>query len=291
MKQCSMAWAFLLLLPLAPVWGYTHEETVERVVPAEGIAALSVRNVNGSISVQPWDQAEIRIHAKKVVKRSSRESAEETARKIEIAIQTTGDRVEVETRAEGSRHRGEDWVDAVFSLDWLFSLSKGGANVEYTISVPARLDVDLGTTNGNVEVGALDGRAEIGTVNGNVEVEGLKAGLAAQTVNGNISARALEGEAEAATVNGNIEAEFVKGRMHRCDFETVNGNIAVSLPESVQADLDAQTVNGSIVSELPLSLKGETRKRHIQGQLNGGGPRLELSTTNGGIEIKKAASK
>ena len=32
-------------------------------------------------------------------------------------------------------------VDAVFSLDWLFSLAKGGASVEYTISVPVRLDV------------------------------------------------------------------------------------------------------------------------------------------------------
>jgi hypothetical protein len=289
MVRQTIGWAFLLLLPVAPAWGYTHEELVERTVPATGIATLSVRNINGSISVQAWDRPEIQIKAKKVVKRSDKESAEELARKIEIAIETVGDRVEVETRAEGSKHRAEDWVDAFFSLDWLFSLSRGGASVEYTLSVPARLDVDLGTTNGNVEVGVLEGRAEIGTVNGNVEVEGLKGRLDAHTVNGNITARALEGAAEAETVNGNIEAEFVRGKVQECDFETVNGNIEVRLPESVQADLDAKTVNGSIVSELPLSLKGEIKKHHIQGQLNGGGPRLEFSTTNGGIEITKAS--
>lgn len=288
MVRRTIGWAFLLLLPLAPAWGYTHEELVERTVPAAGIAILSVKNINGSISVQAWDKAEIQIQAKKVVKRSSKEAAEAMARKVEIAIETTGDRLEVETRAEGSRH-GEDWVDAVFSLDWLFSPSRGGVSVAYTISVPARLDVDLGTTNGNVEVGVLEGRAEVGTVNGNVEVEGLKGGLDAQTVNGNISARALGGKAEAQTVNGNIEARFLGERIQSCDFETVNGSIEVSLPEGVQADLDAETVNGSIVSELPLSLKGEINKHHIQGRLNGGGPRLEFSTTNGSIEITKAS--
>jgi hypothetical protein len=81
----------------------TQEEVFQRTVPAAGVRKLSVHNVNGAISVPPWDKPEIRIVAKKRVRHSSQEAAEQYARQIEIAVETKGDVLEVR------------WADGVVS--------------------------------------------------------------------------------------------------------------------------------------------------------------------------------
>src|SRR5713101_7768219 len=88
---------------------YTHEEIVQKTLPAAGITKLSVSNVNGDVSVQPWDKPEMHIAAKKRVRHSSREKAEQYARQLEIAVATNGDVLEVRT-VMPKQQKDWDWV-------------------------------------------------------------------------------------------------------------------------------------------------------------------------------------
>ena len=53
----------------------------------------------------------------------------------------------------------------------------------------------------------------------------------------------------------------------------------------IQASISASTTNGRVSTDLPVQLHGKASKRHLDGDVNGGGGRLQLSTTNGSIEI------
>src|SRR5712691_10324727 len=76
---------------------YTHEEVLQKTLPAAGVTKLTVSNANGDVSVQPWDKPEMHIQAKKRVIHSSQETAEKYARQLAIAVETKGDALEVRT--------------------------------------------------------------------------------------------------------------------------------------------------------------------------------------------------
>ncbi len=269
---------------------YTHEEVLQKTLPAAGITKLSVSNVNGEVSVQPWEKPEMHIQAKKRVIHSSRETAEQYARMIEIAVETKGDALEVRTVMPGLQ-ADRDWVERFFSLDWLFERRVREVSVSYEISTPRRMDTELVSTNGRIQIGAIEGRAELRTTNGAVHAEGAKGELRGRTTNGAISLVDMAGGCDVATTNGKITAEFASLGSQGCALHTTNGAIRITLPENVHADLEASTTNGSVTSALPLAVQGKISEHRMGGKINGGGPPLKLGTTNGSITIEKSAAR
>jgi hypothetical protein len=129
--------SIVLAVATSSALAYTQEEVVQRTIPAAGVSALSVSTVNGAISVQPWDKAEIYIEAIKRVRHSSQEAAEHYARQSEIAVETKGDVLEVRT-VMPPQQESRDWGEWFFSLDWLFEWRAWEASVSYAISTPPR---------------------------------------------------------------------------------------------------------------------------------------------------------
>jgi DUF4097 and DUF4098 domain-containing protein YvlB len=67
---------------------------------------------------------------------------------------------------------------------------------------------------------------------------------------------------------------------------TTNGGIQLALPASAQAEIRASCVNGGVsATNLNLEHQGTQSRRRIDAKLNGGGARIDLETTNGGIKI------
>ncbi len=94
----------------------------------------------------------------------------------------------------------------------------------------------------------------------------------------------------ATTTNGGVELELAS-MTQPVHVSTTNGGVSVRIPSNAKADLQATCTNGGIdVSGLELDIEGEKTRRRLAGRLNGGGPRLEVSTTNGAIEIKGGAA-
>jgi Putative adhesin len=269
---------------------YTHEEVVQKTVPAAGITKLSVSNVNGAVSVQPWDKPEIHIQAKKRVRHSSRETAEKYARQIEIAVETKGDALEVRTVMPGQQEDW-DWVEWFFSLDWLFERRAREASVSYEISTPRRIDAKLVSTHGRVQIGAIEGRADLHTTHGAVHAEGTQGAVKAHTTHGAISLVQVAGGCHAVTTHAKITAELLSLGSQGCELHTTHAAIHLTLPENIRADLDASTTHGSVTSALPLAVQGKISQQGMEGKINGGGPPLKLRTTHGSITIDKTAAR
>lgn len=252
------ACALALLFLAAPAFAVELEERIDQRYDLGAGGSVSVSNVNGAILVQGWDGDEVRVEAVKKVKAGSRDSAEEAMRRLEVRIDHQGDHLEIDTKLP-KRSEG------VF--DWMFG-NHSNANVTYTVSVPRRTDVEVDTVNGKVRVRGVAGRVGASTTNGGIEMEDLR------------------GSVRASTTNGGIDVELVEvsaGQGMR--FSTTNGGIDLVLPRTIQASVDADTTNGGIdLDGLQADIRSKSR-RHLRAEVNGGGPEIELSTTNGGIRI------
>jgi len=129
------------------------------------------------------------------------------------------------------------------------------------------------------------------TVNGGISASRLAADIEAETVNGGVDLDS-NGTVRASTVNGGITA-----RMGRGDWDgdlklsTVNGGIELTLPEGLNTEVRATTVNGGVETDFPVAVSGRVSRRSLTGTIGSGGRRLELSTVNGGVTLRKAGAK
>jgi len=142
-------------------------------------------------------------------------------------------------------------------------------SVEFRVEVPAGVNLEVGTVNGEVDVRDLDGDVQASTVNGDVRVESA-------------------GTVEASTVNGSIEARMGEDLKSDLSFATVNGSVTVELPAGANADVSASTVTGGMESDFPLTIQGRFSNRRMSGKIGNGGHELDMSTVNGTIILRRS---
>jgi len=143
----------------------TIEERFEKTVPLRSGGYFSLSNKNGSVEISSWDREEVRIEALKKVKSSSRRRAREAMEELKIDIDTRGgDEVIVKTDYP-RQYRGGDGLGGI--LDAIFGgRKKPQISVEYRITVPERVDLKVGTTNGRIEIEDIEGDARVSSTNG-----------------------------------------------------------------------------------------------------------------------------
>jgi hypothetical protein len=256
-----------------PAAAATVEERFDRTFPLAAGGTLQIGNTNGAITVEAWDRDEARVEALKEVRGRNDAEARDNMRRLQIVATPGAGSLRIDTRYPSN---GGGF------LDWLFG---GGvhAKVTYRLHVPRRLQLTARSVNGGVTLTGTRGKAVLATTNGALTVAEVDGPLELETTNGNIAVRQAAGAVRAETTNGSVEAELSRldGTL---SLESTNGTLTVRLPSGVRATLDAETTNGSVRSDLPVTATA-AGSRHLRGAINGGGPQLKLSTTNGGIRI------
>jgi Toastrack DUF4097 len=223
---------------------------------------LEIKGVNGSIRAMAASGSEIDVTARKTARRSDPDEVRIQVVPFEdgvtiCAVYPTPSRA----RRENSCEPGDGWHSNTNDND---------VTVDFTIRLPAGIVFNGETVNGDVDGEDLGADADVSTVNGSIDVSAA-------------------GVVEARTVNGSIRA-----RMGRADwtsaasFKTVNGGITLTLPDNLNAEVSAETVNGDLETEFPLTVTGRFGPRHMRGTIGSGGRRLELSTVNGSIHLRKS---
>lgn len=142
------------------------------------------------------------------------------------------------------------------------------ARVDFVVEVPAGVAVEAATVSGGVKARDVTAALEVSTVDGDI------ATWACPDVRGN-------------TVNGVMKVELPKGAK-RAQLEAVNGQLDVRMKPDTGASVTASTVNGKIDSDFPLERTNQLVGSHASGKLGDGSAKIELSTVNGGIKLKKA---
>lgn len=225
---------------------------------------LYVRNLNGSINVQraTGDKAEVTG-----VKRWRRGDPADV--KIELRKVGSGQQDVLVCAVWTERTEcDEDGYDVRDNRNW-WRDRDNDVSVEFTVRLPAGV------------------RLVTSTVNGGLDIEGATSSVEATTVNGEIHAASTGGPVMASTVNGSIEVRMRETGTESLEFSTVNGSITVYVPDNINADLDLRTVNGRVSSDFPLTLTGRINPRRLRATLGKGGQRLEFSTVNGSVELRK----
>lgn len=238
------------------------QDTWSRSYKVAATGRFELINVNGKITAESTDGAEVVVEGRRTAKARSDEAAKELLAKLEIREEVGESTVRVESRPP--RLSG-------------FS----GHEIEWTIKVPKGITVDLRTINGGVRLNGLSGEIHAKTTNGGVRGENI-----------------VPSSIEASAVNGGIEFQLDSplDSTDALQLETVNGGVTLELPSESKATIAARCVNGGVhVDGLEIQKEEQSndfdRRRRLNGTMNGGGARVTMSTTNGGIHLSKIGSK
>jgi hypothetical protein len=215
-------------------------------------------NVNGKITAEPAEGAEVIVEGRRTAKARSDEQAKEMLAKLEIREEVGESAVRVESRPPRTS-------------------GFGGHEIEWTIKVPKGVIVDLRTTNGGVRLNNLSNEIHAKTTNGGVRGE-------------NITPSVIE----ASAVNGGIEFNLGSplDATDSVDLETVNGGVTLGMPAESKATIAARCVNGGVkVDDLDIAREEQAtefdKRRRLNGTMNGGGASVKMNTTNGGIHLSR----
>jgi DUF4097 and DUF4098 domain-containing protein YvlB len=241
------------------------KESFDQTYPLAAGGRIALSNVNGSVQVNVWDQATVRVQA--VKEADTREDLD----KLRIEVRATASSVNIETRYPESRST----TDSAHTHTHQPHSSGSGhrhLSVEYTLTVPKGAALDkVELVNGSLTVSGLGGEVNAELVNGEAKLTGLA---------GNVSVEAVNGEVT-------VELEKLDARQ-RVKLETVNGEIELRLAAGVAADVAAETVNGQLSNDFGIPVnKHEHVGADMTGSIGSGGGDIRLETVNGKIRVVK----
>lgn len=160
------------------------------------------------------------------------------------------------------------------------------AGVSFEIVVPPCVSLgSIETSNGRIEVAGGAGSPVFETSNGDVTVSGFAGRVRIDTSNGDVTAGGRDLVILGIdTSNGDIQvspASFAEGAV----LDTSNGDITAGLAPGAFAEFSMDTSNGSVSVEGPGFSEVRIDDSEGSAVMGGGGPRVELSSSNGNITV------
>jgi DUF4097 and DUF4098 domain-containing protein YvlB len=152
--------------------------------------------------------------------------------------------------------------------------------------------LDLETNFGKVTANGVRATSyRLKSDSGNLTLDGCRGPLDLQTNFGDIEVRnATEAALTLKTDNGGI---FFSGSLYVKGAHLVEsgfGKVHLVLPANAAFDLDAKTDFGSIKTDFAVTVT-ELEEKHIVGDVNGGGPLLQIHTDSGEITLESATGE
>jgi DUF4097 and DUF4098 domain-containing protein YvlB len=241
---------------------------------------LDLETFNGSVEIRAWDQNKVDISGTKYANTAALRDA--------IRIDANGGGSGVTVRAvRPSEHHGNMGAKFVIRVPHDIALdrittSNGSIRVD-EINGP----VHVHSSNGSINLSHIHGAVDADTSNSAIDISELTGNAVLRTNNGHIHADHVNGIVEANSSNGGITVSFDAPPRNDVHAETSNSSIEISMPANSPARVRASTSNGSIASDFDVAGKSADSKTHLEGTINGGGPLLDLETSNGSIKIVK----
>ncbi len=251
---------------------------------------LRLDNVGGEVTVRGWDRNQVRVQAS----HSSRTSVKISLSQAVLRLTPEGNR----------------------------GLVRMGGVVDYVLTVPAGMDIQLDGMFADVNIEGTRGQIKVNTIEGNISVKGGGDDLQLQTINGKIvvqgargrlDLRAVSEDIEVSDVQGDVVAESVSGEItltridgRRVDAQTVSGDvrfdgpfradgsynllthsgdILVAVPENAGVSIQTATANGDVSASFSLPTNERTSRRRGLYRLGSGSASLELETFSGDIRL------
>lgn len=258
-------------------WGaqtYNFTQELQQDWPAG--ASLRVTSDRGAVTINPWDQKQIKVSVAKRVRAENQDDASKVDQSTRPQLTATG--LEVILNANTSAG-GNRWVAS-----------------DLEIFLPRDVAVEIATRNGDVNVRSR---------NGNVQISNSRAAVNLDDINGNVSINLRRGSARITKVTGNVTVDGEIEQANASDVGgsvTLNGGVTDTLTlarvakgvryQSNRTTLEFAKLDGDITlgggdlngKQLVGPLRLSTRSKDIHLDEVSGDVRVE--NTNGTIEIQ-----
>ena len=190
----------------------------------------------------------------------------------------------IEGRTSGGSIKVYDSKDQV-------RLSTSGGSLE---AQNCRGDLDLRTSGGSVNLSNLEGTIVASTSGGSLRFRDIKGNLNATTSGGSVQGENVEGVLKTSTSGGSIRLSGISGDLEASNsgggiqvsmrsvknyvYLRNSGSVTLNLPGNQGYDLNITGSSVSMGNHLR-NFSGRVESRRVEGSLNGGGPRIELRSS------------
>jgi DUF4097 and DUF4098 domain-containing protein YvlB len=206
---------------------------------------VAVENVQGEISVEGWDRAEVEVTAAKI-------SSSQSDHLDDVRVVTELGAGSLKFKTVYPPHLDEP------------------VRVNYRLRVPRQVRLpSLRTLDGNISVRHVEGSVDARTLSGDI----------AQTdVTGRVVARALTGSIL-------VSLRALPAGTAPLLLDTVNGNVVLLLPPHSNADLELSTVAGNIEGDYVFQVSAVPGDSIRRTRVGLGGVTISLRTVRGTIRV------
>jgi hypothetical protein len=237
----------------------TTSETISTELVAGVPASLYVRNEVGGVTIVPGPEGIIQVDATKEVRTRSRGRSQELLNAVDVRIEQVGGTTQV-------------------VVDLPQTGLNENSNVELTIHVPHRTDLDVTNNVGEIHIQEVTGNIRVRSDVGAVTLDGVD----------------VTNKADVQAGTGDVEFE---GRLPQAEgqvlLRSMVGSVEVRVPADSRFALDAETQVGGIESSFVVDEvqsgdgSGGQLGHWLRGRVNGGlGVDLILQTNTGSIRLQ-----
>jgi len=219
-------------------------------VPVAGHSSIRLEAVNGEITITGLPGAtSVFVTAElQVGSNASLQDAETGLTQLGVLVADGTDEIFVQT-LQPKNLEGRQYV------------------VNYNITVPSHLAVD------------------VTQVNGHVTVSSIESSLFAEVANGNVYLSDIFGFATVSVDRGSIDGTLTLPPGGQIMLSTVNGDIELRIPASTSAELSALVGFGAITWDNLDLLNAVHTNKSLSGTLGDGSGLIDLDTWNGNINV------
>lgn len=270
-------------------------QQTDTVFPVQDAKTLEVSTDGGSITVTGWDRNEIHVQADHSIRTY-----------VRIRRNHAGDRIEVESEA---RRGPSGIVDYRISVPRSLALELDGMYTTMSVdSVDGSVDAE--TLQGDVTVRGGHGPVKASTTTGKVLVDGASGRVDAETASGEIRFLNVSGDVTAESAGGSIFFEGARatsvdvgttgGRIRyegtvdpkgTYSFGTYGGSIVVILPPGTPASLSLSSIHSSIMTNLGGEVQRFGSNKRNEVKVNGGGAVIDAETFGGRIAVVRKGTE
>lgn len=260
------------------------QERMERSFGVASPARLSVSNIRGSVEVLPGDDGVIAVTAIKHPESGNTDLTE----------------IVIEQEADGSVVVATRFPETAWRLWGRWE----ACAVDYALRVPRDCALKVESVVNSTSVAGLRGTFALSTVSGLLRLKDLSGALTVSGVSGEIAGERLSLAAplRLSTVSGDvvladcalpaIDASTVSGRLtvHTplaegpYKFSSMSGGVRLVVPRGTACSVSASSLSGRFRTTEPSS-RSSGSSRDGRTDINGGGPRIRMSSVSGSLWI------
>jgi hypothetical protein len=232
-------------------------KNIDRTLPLSANGAVTLDIHNGSVQVRTWDRAEVEVHVR-IEARGTSEAARRRVLATTVNIDGSPNLVSI------ASNPFDHWGLSLWFLSWEDTTPQ----ITYAISAPRTARWRISNHNAKVELRDVNAAVDISTHNGSVWVANLN------------------GPINVTMHNGDAHIDFASFTQ-ASSVSSHNGSAELILPAASRFQVQSQGHRMQMDSAFPLAMRASDFGRHnVDGQVNGGGPNLRLTSHNGSFRLQ-----